>query len=139
MHFYNLVTRVNYESRFNQRSEAEDELLKYLLFADEAPLSDAVVGDSGFAQRYEQLGPFDAQGRSLRQLNLKTRLFAYRLSPLIDSCAFAGLPDGPKSRLLKRLQAILDGRDDSEEFAYLSKDERRAIREILCETMSAKR
>lgn len=133
-HLQNLITRVNYECRLNRRSDAEDQLLRYLLCVDEAALAEPISGNSGYREWYERQGPFDSQGRSLRQLDLRTRLFKYRLSPLIYSRAWEGLPEAVRMRLETRLWEILSGDDDAEEFRVIPADERRAVLEMLRDT-----
>jgi len=133
-HGVNLITRVGYETRLNRTSDAEERLLRYLLFVDEAPLTFPVTGTSGYRKWFEQQGPFDSHGRSLRQFDLKTRLFKYRLSYLIYSPLFDGLPKQVKARLYKRLWDILTGESPQAPFNTIPKAERRAIVEILRDT-----
>jgi hypothetical protein len=108
--------------------------LKYLLFVEEAPLSAPVSGTSPFAQQFSAQGPQDKQGRSLRDFNLKTRLFEYPCSYLIYSAAFDGLPSGLKTKIYRRLWEILSGQDESKEFSRISATTRRAILDILLAT-----
>jgi hypothetical protein len=108
-----------------------DELLRYLLFVDEAPLKGAISGSTTFAADFEKRGPVDAKGRSLRQFDLKTRLFKYPCSYLIYSDAFLALPAAAKAAVYSRLDAILTGRDADPAFAGLAPADRTAIREIL--------
>ena len=61
------------------------ELVDYLLFIDEAPLPGPVHGTSGFAEKFAAQGPRDSHGRSLRELDLRTRLFRYPCSYMIYS------------------------------------------------------
>jgi hypothetical protein len=133
-HGHNLLTRVNYEARLGRRSDAEERLVRYLLFVDEAPLEAPVAGTSGYADWFERQGPRDSRGRSLRQFDLKTRLFKYRLSFLIHTEAFRALPADAKSRVYARLWEILSGRDASADFAAIAAEERRAIVEVLRDT-----
>lgn len=119
----------------NRRIDAVTEnLIEHLLMCDEFVLQDKVRGTSGFAESFQQRGPRDSQGRSLRELELSSRLFRYRCSFLIHSPSFDGLPDGVRRRVVKRMLDILEGRDDSPKFAHLAADEKRAILEILRET-----
>ncbi len=111
-----------------------EELLRYLLFSEEAALEAPVAGTSGFAEVFQARGPKDEKGRSLRDLDLTTRLQRYRCSYLIDSDAFRSLPDQTKQHVYKRLDQVLSGEDRSEAFAHLGEDERLAIREILAQT-----
>jgi len=127
----NLITRVAYEARLNRHSDSEEQLVRYLLFADEAPLTMRAGSRSGYAVWFERQGPFNQQGRSLRQFDLETRLFRYRLSYLIYSKVFDGLPPDAKQRLYDRLWQILTGRDQSPTFQHLDPDERAAIIKIV--------
>jgi hypothetical protein len=52
-------------------------LVKALLQVDAAPLPGKIAGNSGFDSWFQAQGPRDAQGRSLRELDLDTRLFRY--------------------------------------------------------------
>lgn len=133
-HLHNLLARVTYEEKFQRKPNSEEELLRYLLFADAAPLGGPVDGTSGFAATFEKQGLRDKQGRSLRQLDLQTRLPKYRCSYLIYSPAFDELPAAVKSRLYHRLWEVLTDRDTSKTFSAIPADERRAILEILRET-----
>ena len=69
-----------------------DDLVGYMLFVDEAPLTEPVKGVSTFTQTFPQRGPRDKQGRSLRDFDLQTRLFRYPLSYMVYSDLFDGLP-----------------------------------------------
>ena len=111
MHFYNLVNRVRLEHALNRRSDAEEQLVRYALMEDEAPLAGPITGSTKFAEVYQSLGPRDDQGRSLRQLDLTTKLFQHDLSPLLASRSFQSLPDAVKSRLLKQLDERLAAHD----------------------------
>lgn len=112
-------------------SSAVEPLVKYLLFADEVKLTDRIEGTSGFAAEFAGRGPRDGQKRSLREFDLKRRLFKYPCSYLIYSPAFDALPALVKDQVWKRLGEILTGKDTSPTFAHLSPADRRAILEIL--------
>jgi hypothetical protein len=58
---------------------AED-LVKYMRFVDEAELNDPIQGTTAFAREFSARGPRDRQGRSLRDLDLRTRLLQYPCS-----------------------------------------------------------
>ncbi|MDZ4802603.1 MAG: hypothetical protein SGI92_30960 [Bryobacteraceae bacterium] len=94
------------ESTDRRINNAVEELVKYMLFTDETPLTAPVTGASGFAEEYSKMGPRDKKGRSLRELDLKTRLLRYRCSPLIYSEAFRGLPDVARRRTLARVRGL---------------------------------
>ena len=113
---------------------AGDDVLKGLLLVGEAPLTDAVQGTAGFAEYFAGLGPRDRQGRSLRKFDLQRRLFKYPCSYLIYSDALNALPEPVKSHIFRRLWKIVTNQDDDETFAHLTRDDRRAIYEILVDT-----
>ncbi len=121
-------TRRRYES-------AAEKVVQALLFCDEPRLTSPVVGTSEFTQDFQNRGPFDSQGRSLRQFDLTRRLFARPCSFLIYSKSFRSLPHGVLTRVRQRLGDILCGDDTSEDFLHLSVADRRAVREILSETL----
>ena len=134
----NLITRVGWDARINAKDPKLngeiEELLSYTLFTDEAPLKAPAAGVSSFTKTFAARGPRDKQGRSLRDFDLKTRLFRYPLSYMIYSAAFDGMPEGARSRVYQRLYDILSGKDHSKAFASLSAEDRRAILEIVRET-----
>jgi hypothetical protein len=136
MHGLNLLHRVGHEARLNRRSDAPERLIRYLLFVDEPPLTAEVRGTSGYARWFANQKPRDSHGRSLREFDLKTRLFKYRLSYLIYSPSFDGLPGAVKARLYRRLWSILTGKDESPDYGKIPNAERAAIIEIVRATKS---
>jgi hypothetical protein len=152
---HNLITLTNYQTRIalykaglpadaktdsipeavrQQYQKPAEQLLRYLLFANEAPLEGQVKGTSGFTRRVCRARPARSQGRSLRDFDLRTRIFKYPCSYLIYNEAFDSLPAQAKEYVYHRLFEVLTGRDQSPEFARLSGDTRRAILEILLAT-----
>jgi hypothetical protein len=113
---------------------AGDDLLKYLLFCEEAVLPGPIKGTSSFAKDFTKRGPFDSKNRSLRDFDLNKRLFAYPCSYLIHSEAFDALPGAVRDYVIERLWRVLTGRDESKEFSHLTKADRKAIHEILAAT-----
>jgi len=139
----NLMTRIGWDTRIAQHDNKLDgahfnaeieEMLTYMLFQDERPLREPVVGVSTFTKTFPERGPKDKQGRSLRDFDLKTRMFKYPLSYMIYSAAFDGMPDMVRERVYQRLYDILSGKDTSERYAKLTADDRRNILEIVRET-----
>ncbi|MDA8744369.1 hypothetical protein N9N28_07045 [Rubripirellula amarantea] len=122
------------ESAQRRIESASQRVLKYLLMCDEFQLTDTVSGSTTFADDFTTKGKLDSQGRSLREFDLETRLFKYPCSYLIYSAAFDGMPDEVRSRVLVKLKAILDGQDQSPEYAHLTPPMRRDILEILRDT-----
>ncbi len=141
-HMQNFLTRLNYEAtlalkqygHLNYTKSITEAFLKYLLFVEEAPLANPVQGTSNFAKDFEQFGPRDAQGRSLRQFDLRTRMFKYPCSYLIYSEMFDGLPAPMKEKIYQQLWEILSGQSAHPDFQKIPTETRQAIREILVAT-----
>jgi hypothetical protein len=123
------------ELKARPRTDAARELVDYMLFVDEATLTDPVEGTSDFAAVFAKQGPRDAQGRSLRDLDLGSRLMKYRCSYMIYSPAFEHLPADARDAIYARLWEVLSGHDAAEKYRkMLPHAERRAIVEILRDT-----
>src|SRR5262249_18512762 len=127
---HNLLTRASYFTRQALHDEAEldkalgrnepghsddtlsrirsagEPLVRYMLFSGEVDLSDPIEGTSAFAREFAKRGPFDRQGRSLRDFDLDSRLFKYPCSYLIYSESFRQLPVEVKDFVLKRLWEV---------------------------------
>jgi len=155
---HNLIARANYETRIALHQQAEmnralkeptermrestqrriesvaEPLLKYMLFVDEAALTDPVKGTSTFARDFAARGLRDAKGRSLRDFDLHRWLFQYPCSYLIYCEAWDNLPDPMLTYLYQRLWTILHGQDTSGVYDMLSTADRQAILTILRET-----
>lgn len=112
-----------------------DRILEALLFCDEAALPEGgIQGAGAFEKSFAGRRKTDAGGRSLRDFDLKTRMFKYRCSYMIYSEAFDALPMHLKTRVLTRLDDILRAPEPPRRFAHLPAEERKAIREILLAT-----
>lgn len=109
-------------------------LVRALLMLDAAPLRDRVVPSSGFARRFSQLGPRDSKGRSLRELDLETRLFRYPLSYLVYSEAFNALPALALDIVRDEISNVLRGVDPTGVAARVSASDRKDVIDILSET-----
>jgi hypothetical protein len=132
----NLMTRIGWDARIalregkgkledaaRDRINGEiDELVGYMTFADEEPLKQPVTGVSTFTKTFTARGPRDATGRSLRDFDLKTRLFRYPVSYMVYSAAFDGMPGVVRERVYQRLY---DG------IAGISPSDRQAVLEIV--------
>lgn len=110
----NLLARLSYEHQFQVRSNIEDLVVRYLLMVDEAPLKKPVAVESKYAAWYRQHGPQDAMGRPLHELDLETRLFKRRISPLVNCRMVRGFPAELKQSLFGRLSAVLTGKEPIE-------------------------
>src|SRR5262245_7862943 len=139
---HNLITRARYEAtralavsdNMTAVEAVSERLVRALLFVNAAPMTAPVEGTSSFAKDFVTTGPRDRRGRSLRELDLKTRLFRYPLSYLIYSEGFDALPPVVKSYVSRRLHEVASGNETRREFNSLSADDRQAIREILEDT-----
>ncbi len=159
---HNLITLTNYQTRLAlhalgrgsdgappdldalpeaARAQIErpaEQLLRYMLFVDEAPMGGLdgrkAVAASPFAQDFAARGPYDGKHRSLRDFDLHDRIFRYPCSYLIYSSAFDALPQPAKGYVYHRLLQVLTGQDRSPDFASLSPADRQAILAILIET-----
>lgn len=138
-HVHNFITRLNYDARIFQAQYGHirymespiNYFIRHLLFVDEPPLPGPVKGTSEFAKEFQERGPNDSQGRSLRELDLKTRLFKYPCSFLIHSDAFDGMMAPLKKRVYERLFEALTGKDESGDFDGIPPGRRRDVLEIL--------
>jgi hypothetical protein len=132
-HAMNLLTRLGWEARIAQADGAADftkgelqalvhDAADYLLFVDEPALPAPVHGISPFADTFSASGRRDRKGRSLRELDLHTRLFKYRCSYMIYSPAFDALPSAARHAVYRRMREVLETREDT------------VVLEILAET-----
>lgn len=113
-----------------------DIVTRYLLFADEVALpKGGVEGDAAYKRDFLQARRGGPQGASLRDFDLKTRMFRYRCSYMIYSDLFQGLPGEMKQRIHTRLARALDTAQPDAKFAYLPAEEKHAIRGILKATL----
>jgi hypothetical protein len=147
---HNLIARVSYEVR----SAIEDEgvnppvseitqtrirnvtepLVIAMLFGWTPELTSPIAGSSGFASEFAKQGPFDRKGRTLRELDLNTRLFRYPLSYVVYTESFNAIPAPAKEYVYKRFREILTDDDESMAYAHLSASDRKAMLEILEDT-----
>jgi hypothetical protein len=141
-HMHNYITRLNYETQsmvatyghIRYLKSQVNGFLRYLLFAEEAPLTGPVSGDPEFANDFSAGAIRDSKGRSLRDFDLQTRLFKYPCSYLIYASAFDSLPAVMREHLLQRLFDILTGKDPDPQFAKIAANDRTAVLDILRET-----
>jgi len=149
MHMMNLITRIGWEARViafgrpaapvadmeGRLRDSAKEVVDYMLFVDEAPFTGRLDGNSGFAEKFSLQGPVDNKGRSLRQLDLNTRLMRYPCSYLIYSDAFNSLLPAAKNAIFLRMVEILSGQEKDPKYQRLSVTDRAAIVEILRDTI----
>jgi hypothetical protein len=146
--FHNLVTLALYRTRdalLSGGGMVRDEdrpaleevalnLVRYLLFQGEALLpSGGLTADTEFVRDFLGRRVAAPSGASLRDLELKQRIFQYRCSYMIYTPGFQSLQPVMKEIVLRSLQKALSDHAP-EEFDYLPASEKRAILYILCET-----
>ena len=111
------------------------DLVRYILFADEAPLPQGgVSGDDAFKRAFLK-NRHVAGGRSLKDLQLTRRLFTHRCSYMVYTPLFLGMPPLLRQEVARELASSLaPGRHDGPG-AALEEEEKQAIREILRTTL----
>jgi hypothetical protein len=135
----NLLTRAGWEARVGADAGRSldtivNELVDYLLFVDERPLPGPVERSSPFVRVFEARGVRDSHGRSLRELDLRTRLMRYPCSYLIYSEPFDALPAAARRAVYARLWAVLSGAVRDARYDRLTDSDRTAVLEILRDT-----
>ena len=159
-HMTNLITRANFRTRvtlhrqkgINERNKtsenhisefAMDEirrncesLVKYLFFSEEAKLTDQISFNAEFTKAFYQNSPKDSNGRFLKKIKGKDRLFEYPVSFMIYSNTFSALPAKAREIIFGRMKEILTGKDKSADFKHLSSDMKKDLLKILLETHS---
>lgn len=157
-HVHNLLGRVNIESRSALNDEqavfrelhvsqsphlqstlkriesSAEPLVQAMLFVGEARLTSPVQGNTTFCTDFTSRGPKDRRGHSLRDFDLKTRLFRYPCSYLIYSQAFDALPGPARDYVYRRIWQIMSGKESGKDFAHLTPADRKNIVSILRET-----
>ena len=119
------------DKRLNEKASA---LVRYILFADEAKLPPSgIVGDEQYAKDFLSNKKASGSGLSLKDLDLKTRMFKHRCSYMLYTPQWQKLPSLIKNRVYAGMKLALSGKDRN--YAYLSAQERLAIVSILRETL----
>ena len=126
-HYYMAALNAQFKSgkaKPEDLDAAVQNLVSYLTFSDEAKLTDPIKGVSTFTETFPMRGPQDSKGRSLRDFDLKTRLFRYPLSYTVYSSVFDQMVPEARNRVYRGLFDALSG----------SGAEKRAALEILRDT-----
>ena len=111
-----------------------ERIVKHLLFCDEVELTSPISGSEKYIEQFRANRKEDAQGRSLKDFDLQTRMFKYRCSYMVYSRAFELMPELLMEAVVAKLHGVLSGNEVDEAFAHLGANERRAILSILRET-----
>ena len=145
-HVHNLISRAAhmYGQTIRQRQHPDqvkqvvenyaEPIVESMLFSGAQPFTAPIAGTTGFAAEFTAAGRRDSHGRSLRDLDLKTRLFKYPMSYLIDTDSFKNMPDAIKEYVNRRFREILTGEDTAPKYAHPSASDRQTILEIMKET-----
>lgn len=113
-----------------------DALAKYLMFADEAPFPrEGIAGDSTYKTDFLRNKKPAPDGTSLKDLDLRTRLFKHRCSYMLYSRVFTTLQPEFKKLVYARLSAAVGETSTSRDFNYIPVTEKRAIRTIVSATL----
>ena len=118
--------------------EQAESLVRYLLFVDEPALPPGgIEGDADFKEAFLQTRR-TVDGDSLKDFDLKSRLFRNRCSYMIYSPLFGGLPEVIRSRVYRKLAAVLgdSGNGTGGNPPGLEPMEKQRIRKILRGTLS---
>ncbi len=106
-------------------------LVRAMMMVDATPLAAPMKGTAGYEQWFQSQGPRDPQGRSLRDLDLRSRVFKYPVSYMVYAPGFDALPAYVKEYVYRRFAEILQGQDKSKAYAGIPVEDRKAALEIL--------
>ena len=107
------------------------DLVRYLLLVDEVPLpAGGVSGDEAFKTAFSR-NRKEFEGSSLKDFDLKTRLFRHRCSYLVHTALFDGLVPEVRTRVVRGMVAALQAGSGNAEFAALGEEEKAKTRAIL--------
>lgn len=115
--------------------ERAQEMARYIVFADEAKFpSQGITGDPAYAADFLRDRKATKAGLSLKDFDMKTRIFKHRCSFMIYTDTWKETPRELKERIYYHMAMYLRDQPDAQH-AHLAPAERRAIRDILKETM----
>lgn len=111
-------------------------LTRYLLFLDEVPLpAGGIVGDPAFKAEFSATRR-EVDGASLKDFDLRTRLFRHRCSYMIDSVVFQGLPPMLRQKVYQQIGQALSEDPEAPGSVAFPVEEKRTIRRILRKTFA---
>ncbi|MEZ5387660.1 MAG: hypothetical protein R3F13_19300 [Prosthecobacter sp.] len=112
------------------------ELARYITFAEEAKFpAKGISGDEAFAADFLRDRKTTSAGLSLKDLDMKTRIFKHRCSYMLYTDTWKEAPKELKERVYYHMALYLRDQPDAQH-AHIPQAERLAIRSILKETMS---
>lgn len=119
-----------------QVEELADELARYILFADEAKLPpEGISGDAEFIREFQRNKKPNEGGLSLKDFDLKTRIFKYRASYMLYTDSWQKLPPFLKERVYFKMAEGLREQNANPTYAHLLASEKQAIRTIIKRTV----
>lgn len=138
-----LLRQRNDEGKGRLTPDAEKEidakaadLARYILFANEAPLpSKGIEGDPDFIRDFQFQKITTRTGHSLKEFDLRTRLFKYRCTYMLYTDSWLEAPKDLKNRVYLHMAQGLKESGTSKDMSHLPVAERLAIRSILKDTL----
>jgi len=125
-----------YDSVRHVFSSATQQVLDALLYKDEVVLPEGgIEGAGGFAKVFVSNGKTDTTLPSLKELELRHRLFKYRCSYLIQAPNFQTLQPTLRRQVLQRLWRVLTDPSSDSRYGYLEAAERDTIRQVVSATV----
>ena len=116
--------------------ERAEELARYITFADEAKFpTKGISGDTAYAEDFLRDRKATKTGISLKDLDMKTRIFKHRCSYMLYTDTWKEAPPELKERVYYHMALYLRDQPDAQH-AHIPQAERLAIRAILKETMT---
>ncbi len=116
--------------------ERAQELARYITFADEAKFpAKGITGDPAYAKDFLRDRRMTKAGLSLKDFDMKTRIFKHRCSYMLYTDTWKEAPRELKDRVYYHMALYLRDQPDTQH-AHLAPTERTAIRSILKETMT---
>jgi hypothetical protein len=109
-------------------------IVRQMLFCNEVELTEPVAGTELFLEQFRANRKEDAEGRSLKDFDLETRIFKHRCSYMVYSQAFAMMHPMLKDAVVTKLREVLAGQGDESIYGHLDANERQVIATILTET-----
>ncbi|MBL8993027.1 MAG: hypothetical protein JNM63_06770, partial [Spirochaetia bacterium] len=138
---HNLMTRATFEVRAANVQAASsnwtvsaENLVEGLFYCGEAAFPGAIRPPRDLVAAFQKGARKTRDGRSLKDLDLKNRLFRYRLSYLVDTEIFRALPTALLDYLRGRFRDILIKGDLRGPFGELSDADRAELVSLLRET-----
>jgi hypothetical protein len=128
----NAITRLSQNTRLSKFT-SETELVDRLLFRKSAELPAGITRNESYLKIFLADAKRSRAGDSLKDLQVDSRIFRNRCSYLIYSAAFAAIPESAKTKVYAALYAALHD-ETPNRYAYLERDEKKRIYDILVET-----